>query len=365
MRPPRFCCTFALSRNRATVMSSSAGATTDAAEHPASDLLQTLTPGASASRHGSIVQGHSAFEVLASADDAAGDVGVDPYANKTIYDFQVLNCYYELYDLSQHKGSVVLICNVASKCKEYTESGYKMLVSLYRKHHLEGFTVLAFPCNEFGNGEPGNEDEIAENISCVYPQIGEVDFPIMAKVEVNGEHELPLFTFLKNRIRGTLGQSAVRWNFTCFLIDQKGAPFARFCPGATLEEIDARVVELLRPAPGPAAQDGDSSAPRTEDGLAASGVDRALSPDDHAGCTTLPPPRVDGATMALATALATALPAGLTVSQTHGANGVGAFEDVYKASFDSSTLFNATAATLEGVNLAGSPTNPPVDTPLS
>lgn len=171
---------------------------------------------------------------------------IEAAGGKTIFDFPVLNCYHELYDLSQHKGQIVLICNVASKCKEYGEEGFATLSTLHRRYCGEGLQVLAFPCNQFGNGEPGNEEDIADSVFCTYPGIGEISFPIMAKVEVNGDHELPLFGFLKSCIKGTLGQSAIRWNFTYFLVDRDGIPLARFPPGTKLEELEPAVQQALR-----------------------------------------------------------------------------------------------------------------------
>lgn len=180
----------------------------------------------------------------------------DIYAGKTIYDFQLLDCNHELYDLRQHKGRVVLICNVASKCKEYSEQGYKTLVTLYNRYRHRGFVVIAVPCNQFGSCESGNEEDIAENIPMLYNGIGDVEFPITAKVDVNGEHELPLFAFLKSRVKGVLG-SAIKWNFTSFLIDREGNPILRFAPGATIEEIEPRILEAfdnIAPSPLPSQQ---------------------------------------------------------------------------------------------------------------
>ena len=282
----------------------------------------------------------------------------DPNANKTIYDFQVLNCFHELYDLAQHKGSVVLICNVASKDKEYTEAGYAILTKLYHKHRTEGFTVLAFPCNEFGNGEPGNEDEIAENISCMYPRLGEVDFPIMAKVEVNGDHASPLFTFLKSRIRGTLGQNSVKWNFTTFLCDQKGVPYARFAPGSTMSDIDARIDELLHPFPPPAppaaattAAVGSAAEPPT--------VEDTPTPDDFSGCATPPPSEVAQLRAEEAATLTTSPPpplmSTLTVTDVTS-RGSPAVEEAGEepssglVNGSSSMLFNMTTNTQEGAD---------------
>ncbi|KAG5476383.1 hypothetical protein LSCM1_04086 [Leishmania martiniquensis] len=315
-------------------------ASTSDGEEPLPVLAHTRRPTLSASQNGSLEQMPMPYETLAWADDGAADPS-DPDAIKTIYDFQVLNCHHELYDLRQHKGSVVLICNVASKCKYYTESGYTTLVKLYRKHHSKGFVVLAFPSNEFGNGEPGNEDEIAENISFMYPNIGEVDFPIMAKVDVNGNHELPLFGFLKSRIRGVLGQSAVRWNFTYFLVDQKGVPYARFAPGASTAEIDARIEELLHPAPPqaliPLLQAADPSAAvevaAAEAGVDASGVGGASSLGRHTRCSS--PPLPDVTRMAPHEGL-----------MLEGKANCDSF-----ANRASSSMLNATTATMEGEDL--------------
>lgn len=207
-------------------------------------LAKTLPPGQSS--------------IVADAPDSLGETVVfctgdpgSPFRHRTIYDFQVLDCHHELYDLSVHRGGPVLICNVASKCKEYTQSGYTMLTSLYHRYRYDGLSVLAFPCNQFGSGEPGAEEDIAETISCRFPQLGDIDFPIMAKTEVNGDRELPLYSFLKSCIRGTIGQTSVRWNFTTFLVDANGIPNARFAPGTSIEVIEERVKALLHSPPLP------------------------------------------------------------------------------------------------------------------
>lgn len=338
-------------------------------------LSRTLRPpSASDSGMNSSTSGKATNETLASNEPPCD--ATDPSANKTIYDFQVLNCFHELYDLAQHKGSVVLISNVASKDKEYTEAGYTMLTKLYHKHRSEGFVVLGFPCNEFGNGEPGNEDEIAENISCVYPRLGEVDFPIMAKVEVNGDHASPLFNYLKSRIRGTLGQNSVKWNFTFFLCDQAGVPYARFAPGSTLAEIDARVDELLHPRPPPAppvAAEPPTPSPAVEAGAveaATAAAEDTPTPDDFSGCATPPPSEVaqlkaDEAAAAAAAAAATgdealssspppqAFVSTMTVTDVTSRGSPPMDEDAGMAAANgsSSTLFDKTTRTLEGEDI--------------
>ncbi|KAG5501835.1 hypothetical protein JKF63_04105 [Porcisia hertigi] len=339
-------------------MSAGDYATSALGMHSASTLNRTLCSDTSAGRKESLEQTWSRFETLAQTEGVVVEES-DHNSRKTIYDFQVLNCYQELYDLSQHRGSVVLICNVASECKDYTESGYTTLVRLFRKHRREGFVVLAFPSDEFGNGEPGNEEEIAENISCLYPNIGEVEFPIMAKSEMNGNHELPLFGFLKRRIRGTLGQSAVRWNFTCFLVDQKGAPYARFEPGASMAEIDARIEELLHPTPPRVpmphlhAADLSSQAVTSsaENGLGVCSVVHTSSLNEHNGCGT---PSTSGWTHS-------EFPVVVSTTNMTRQDSPMASEDVKLnpdsfANQTSLSMLNATRATVEGYDSMGSST---------
>ncbi|AIN99192.1 glutathione peroxidase-like protein, putative [Leishmania panamensis] len=330
-------------------------------------LAQMLSPTTSVSRSHPVAQTQSAYETLACTHGVAVNAP-DPNATKTIYDFQVLNCRHELYDLCQHKGSVVLICNVASKCKYYTESGYTTLVNLYRKHYCEGFVVLAFPSNEFGNGEPGDEDEISESISCMYPHIGKVDFPIMAKVVMNGDHELPLVGFLKSRIRGALGQSAVRWNFTCFLVDQKGAPYARFAPGASIAEIDVRIEELLHPVPPPAPmpllQAADPSAAVeaavAEGSHRASGAVDMSSLDENATYMTPPSPGLRNPEFVTVSTT-------FTVTSLTAQGGPPVSEDSDEANRDPSpnqvsvSMLDATVATVEDEDLTGT-SAPPEET---
>jgi len=228
------------------------------ASHGAALALQTPPPGSIVHPAERTDQeyGAGADSVAAGATTAAPAIE-SPYARKTIYDFQVLDCYHELYDLSRHKGHVVIICNVASKCKEYSEKSYLMLNALHRRFASQGVDILAFPCNQFGFAEPGNEDEIADTVPCLYPKVGAVTFPIMAKVDVNGGHELPLYTFLKSRFRGSLGPSAIKWNFTYFVVDGEGRPVARYPPEVKVEELDDEINRLLCKESTPNCEDED------------------------------------------------------------------------------------------------------------
>ncbi|SYZ66740.1 type_II_(glutathione_peroxidase-like)_tryparedoxin_peroxidase [Leishmania braziliensis MHOM/BR/75/M2904] len=161
-------------------------------------------------------------------------------AASSIYDFQVKDSDHQPYNLSQHKGHPLLIYNVASKCG-YTKSGYETATTLYEKYKGRGFTVLAFPCNQFAHQEPGTEAEV-KTFACTRFK---ANFPIMEKVNVNGEKEHPLYCYLKNTCKGILGTTLVKWNFTSFLVDKDGHAVHRFPPGATVEEIEKKLVPLL------------------------------------------------------------------------------------------------------------------------
>src|SRR5471030_1146558 len=139
----------------------------------------------------------------------------------TIYDFSADSLAGTPVNLDQYKGQVLLIVNTASKCG-FTPQ-YRGLEALHRKFKDRGFEVLGFPCNQFGAQEPGNAEEIASFCSLTY----DVDFPMMAKIEVNGPGADPLWAWLKREKKGLLGSEAVKWNFTKFLIDRTGAVAGR------------------------------------------------------------------------------------------------------------------------------------------
>lgn len=161
-------------------------------------------------------------------------------AAASIYDFQVNGADHKPYNLAQHKGHPLLIYNVASKCG-YTKGGYEAATELYNKYKDRGFTVLAFPCNQFMGQEPGTETEIKQFACSRF----KADFPIMEKVNVNGEKEHPLYHYLKNAQRGVLGTTAIKWNFTAFLVDKDGHAVHRFSPGTTAAAIEKELLPLL------------------------------------------------------------------------------------------------------------------------
>jgi glutathione peroxidase len=141
--------------------------------------------------------------------------------------------------LAAFRGRVLLIVNVASECG-FTPQ-YAGLEALYRRYQDQGFSVLGFPCNQFGAQEPGTADEIRRFCASRY----DVTFPMFARIEVNGPNAHPLYQFLKKEQKGVLGTEAIKWNFTKFLVDRQGRVVKRYAPRETPEKIAADVAALL------------------------------------------------------------------------------------------------------------------------
>ena len=149
-----------------------------------------------------------------------------------LYDFEAVTIDGKTQKLADYRGKTVLVVNVASACG-YTPQ-YEGLEALYKKHKDKGLVVLGFPCNQFGAQEPGTDKEIAEFCSVNYG----VTFPLFAKVDVNGDHENPLFAWLKSQKKGIFGTAAIKWNFSKFLIDGNGDVIKRYGSGDTPEAIE-------------------------------------------------------------------------------------------------------------------------------
>jgi glutathione peroxidase len=141
-------------------------------------------------------------------------------------------------DLSSHKGEVMLVVNVASKCG-FTPQ-YEGLEALQRKYQAKGFSVIGFPCNQFGAQEPGDADEIANFCKLTY----DVSFPVMGKIDVNGDNAAPIYRYLKDEAPGLLGSKGIKWNFTKFLVNRAGKVVKRYPPQAKPEDL-ARDIEAL------------------------------------------------------------------------------------------------------------------------
>ncbi len=155
------------------------------------------------------------------------------------YDFAATALDGTLRPLADYRGRVLLIVNTASKCG-FTPQ-YAGLEKLHAELGDKGLAVLGFPCNQFGKQEPCDAAEIANFCSLTY----DVDFPMFAKVEVNGPQAHPLYKWLKSQARGLLGSRSIKWNFTKFLIDREGRVAARYGPTVTPEKLRGAVERLL------------------------------------------------------------------------------------------------------------------------
>jgi len=156
----------------------------------------------------------------------------------SIYQFSVTTVNGEQQSLSNYKDKVLLIVNTASKCG-FT-SQYQGLQQLYEKYGKDKFTVLAFPCNQFLNQEPGSNAEI---ITFCQINFG-VTFPVFAKIDVKGPNSDPLFTYLTEKAPSLLGNS-VKWNFTKFLIDGNGTVFDRYAPTTSPNKLTGDIEKLI------------------------------------------------------------------------------------------------------------------------
>ena len=178
----------------------------------------------------------------------------------SIYDYSVKKRNGESVSISQFKGKVLLIVNTATGCG-FTPQ-YEGLENLYKKYHEQGLEILDFPCNQFGNQAPGNDDEIHEFCTLKY----NTSFDQFAKIDVNGENESPLFAFIKQQspeelvdgLKNKMAMKAIekisstaknakdiKWNFTKFLINREGNVVYRFSPTYKPEDIEEKIKELI------------------------------------------------------------------------------------------------------------------------
>ena len=157
----------------------------------------------------------------------------------TVHEFTVRTIEGAEQSLGDHRGKVLLIVNVASRGGLTPQ--YTALEALQRKHAEHGFSVLGFPCNQFGGQEPGTEAQILEFCTLNY----EVSFPMYGKVEVNGEGTHPLYVHLKSAAPGLLGSESLKWNFTKFLVDREGRVVRRYAPTDSPESIEKDIEALL------------------------------------------------------------------------------------------------------------------------
>jgi len=160
---------------------------------------------------------------------------------KNIYEFTCEDSSGQKIELSSYQGKVLLIVNTASQCG-FTPQ-YEGLEKLQQTFADENFSVLAFPCNQFGGQEPGTNEEITEFCKLNYNN----NFPIFSKVDVKGDDAHPLFSFLTREKKGLLGTENIKWNFTKFLVNKEGEPVSRYAPSTTPEKIQSDIENLLNP----------------------------------------------------------------------------------------------------------------------
>ena len=158
---------------------------------------------------------------------------------KNIYEFTCEDSSGQKIELSSYQGKVLLIVNTASQCG-FTPQ-YEGLEKLQQTFSDENFSVLAFPCNQFGGQEPGTNEEITEFCKLNYNN----NFPIFSKVDVKGNDAHPLFNFLTKEKKGLLGTENIKWNFTKFLVNKEGEPVSRYAPSTTPDKIQSDIENLL------------------------------------------------------------------------------------------------------------------------
>ena len=156
-----------------------------------------------------------------------------------IYQFSALNNKDETVELAQFTDKVILIVNTASNCG-FTPQ-YQGLQQLYDDFQPAGLEILAFPCNQFKQQESGSNEEIQQFCDLHF----KIKFPLFSKIEVNGDNTHPLFSYLKQQAPGLLGSTAIKWNFTKFLVNRQGEVIKRYAPTKKPEDIKVDIEKLL------------------------------------------------------------------------------------------------------------------------
>ncbi len=162
---------------------------------------------------------------------------------RTIYDFEALSIEGKPAHLSTQRGKVLLIVNTASQCG-FTPQ-FKGLEALWQQYRSQGLVIVGFPSNQFGGQDPGANDEIASFCELNYG----VSFPLMAKVDVNGGGAHPLWQWLTQQAPGLLGSTAVKWNFTKFLVGRDGSVLKRYAPADAPQSLSQDIELALAAKP--------------------------------------------------------------------------------------------------------------------
>ncbi len=157
----------------------------------------------------------------------------------SIYDFSPVQMDGKPLPLKRFKGQAMLIVNTASQCG-FTPQ-FAGLEALHQAYADKGLVVLGFPCNQFGGQDPGSNDEIASFCQRNYG----VQFPMLARIDVNGEHAAPLWQWLGAQAPGLLGSKSIKWNFTKFLVGRDGAVIKRYAPTDTPQSLTRDIEAAL------------------------------------------------------------------------------------------------------------------------
>jgi len=160
-------------------------------------------------------------------------------SSSPFYDLKPLDKNGKPFDFKQLDGKVTLVVNVASQCG-YTPQ-YEGLEALYKKYKDRGFMVVGFPSNQFANQEPGSNEEIQQFCQLNFG----VTFPVLSKIEVNGDNADPVYKYLKKNKTGLLGISRIKWNFEKFLVDKKGTVAYRYATLTKPQELEGDIEKLL------------------------------------------------------------------------------------------------------------------------
>lgn len=175
----------------------------------------------------------------------AANVQAQQNAPASVHDFTVKDIKGNDVALSTYKGKTLLLVNVASKCGHTPQ--YESLEKIYRQYSPQGFVILGFPANDFGNQEPGTEEQIAEFCRANY----DVTFPLFSKISVKGEQKAPLYQFLTSKDTNPKFAGEIGWNFTKFLVDGDGKVVARFDSGTKPDspQVTQAIEAELKKAP--------------------------------------------------------------------------------------------------------------------
>lgn len=157
----------------------------------------------------------------------------------SVFEFSAKDIAGKSRKLKDYQGKVLLVVNTASQCGLTPQ--YKGLEELYKRYKDRGLVILGFPCNQFGEQEPGSESEISEFCEVNYG----VSFPMFAKIDVNGDDAHPLFKWMKAQAPGLMGSEAIKWNFTKFLIDRNGQVVERFAPTLVPKDMAESIEKAL------------------------------------------------------------------------------------------------------------------------